>query len=191
MAHFYEQSLQRPGSFNFATDVVDYWAKHSPAARLAMHWVSSDLSSERKLSFQHFSRQSNRLAVLLRDELGIQPGERLLMIMPRVPEWWEIAIACIRCGIVVCPATALLVDKDIEYRANRSKASVFVGDGLSVQKLLRIRKNCPKMRHILQIGEQQVPDSVVSLSDALRSVPESAKYSGPSPGVKEPSMIYL
>ena len=87
MAHYYDSELKRPKEFNFATDVVDYWASHSPPADLAMHWVSGDLQTERKLSFEHFSRQSNRLAVLFREQLGISPGEKLLIIMPRVPEW--------------------------------------------------------------------------------------------------------
>lgn len=191
MAHYYDSTLKRPKHFNFATDVVDYWASHSPPASSAMHWVSSDLQTERKLTFDHFSRQSHRLAVLLRDKLRIQKGERLLIIMPRVPEWWEIATACIRCGIVVCPATTLLVDKDIEYRASRSEASVFVGDEASVQKLLRVKSSCPKIKTIVQIGDAKPPEGVSSLTQMLQSVPEDVKYTGPQPHIKDPVMIYL
>lgn len=191
MAHYYESQLKRPSAFNFATDVVDYWANNSPPANLAMHWVSGDMKDERKLTFAHFSQQSNRLAVLLRDKLGIKPGARLLIIMPRLPEWWEIATACIRCGIVVCPATTLLVDKDIEYRANRSDATVFIGDETSVQKLLRVKKNCPKIQTVLQIGNAQPPEGVTSFAGALQSIPDGAKYAGSKPHVKDTMMIYL
>lgn len=191
MAHYYESELKRPKEFNFATDVVDYWASHSPPANLAMHWVSGDFKSERKLSFEHFSRQSNRLAVLFRDKFVINAGEKLLIIMPRVPEWWEIATACVRSGIILCPATTLLVDKDIEYRATRSEASVFVGDEASVQKLLKVKQNCPKIKTVFQIGDAQPPSGVTSLSKALQSIPNDAKYNGPKPAIKDPVMIYL
>ena len=192
MAHYYQSELKRPTSnWNFANDVVDYWASQSPPADSAMHWVSGDLNIEQKLTFKHFSQQSNRLAILLREKLGLKLGERLLIVIPRVPDWWAIATACIRCGVVVCPATTLLVDKDIEYRANRSRASVFVGDQASVQKLLRVKKSCPKIRHVIQIGVSQVPDGVTSLSKELQSVPEDAKYTGTKPEVKDPAMIYL
>lgn len=87
MAHFHIQPLTRPSSFNFATDVVDYWAVNPPAGP-AMHWISQDRETERKLSFEHFSRQSHRIAVLLRERLGVSQGEKMLMIMPRVPEWY-------------------------------------------------------------------------------------------------------
>lgn len=191
MAHYYESELKRPSAFNFAADVVDYWAKHSPPAKLAMHWVSGDLSQEQKLTYEHFSKQSNRIAVLLREQLGIEAGERMLIIMPRVPHWWEIATACIRCGIVVCPATTLLVDKDIEYRANRSGASIFIGDEASVQKLLRVKNNCPKIKTVLQIGDAQLPDGVKSFTNALQTVPNDAKYKGVKPHIKDTMMIYL
>ena len=156
-----------------------------------MHWVSGELSQERQLTYEHFSKQSHRIAMLLRDRLGIKAGERLLIIMPRVSEWWEIATACVRCGIVVCPATTLLVDKDIEYRANRSGATVFIGDETSVQKLLKVKKQCPKIRTILQIGDAPPPDGVTSFASALKSVPQDAKYAGQKPHIKDTVMIYF
>lgn len=86
MAHFHSPTLTKPSSFNFATDVVDHWAANPPAGP-AMHWISQDRKTDRKLSFEYFSRQSHRLAVMLREHMGVQPGEKMLMILPRVPEW--------------------------------------------------------------------------------------------------------
>jgi acyl-coenzyme A synthetase/AMP-(fatty) acid ligase len=103
---------------------------------------------------------------------------------------WEIATAGIRAGIVICPATTLLVDKDIEYRINRSGASVFLGDTVAVSKLLKIRKNCPSIKHVFQL-DGQAPNGVVLLSEALAKIPQDARYTGPKPNVKDPSMIYF
>lgn len=155
-----------------------------------MHWVSQDRKTERKLSFEHFSRQSHRIAVLLKDKLGVQTGEKLLVVLPRVPEWWEIATAAFRSGIVLCPATSLLVDKDIEYRIRRSAASVFVGDSVSVQKVLRVRANCPSLKHIIQVGGRS-PKDVIHFSTALGSIPQTATYTGPRPPVSKAALIYF
>lgn len=103
---------------------------------------------------------------------------------------WEIAIACIRSGIVLCPATSLLVAKDMEYRVNRSGASVFLGDKTSVQKVLKVKENCPSLKHVFQI-EGKCPEGVVLLDEALKGVPENAKYGGPKPALKDPSMVYF
>ncbi|KAK6429546.1 hypothetical protein LTR95_014305 [Oleoguttula sp. CCFEE 5521] len=190
MAHYYASNLERPTNFNFATDVVDYWAEHSPKDGVAMHWVSQDRKIERKLTFDHFSRQSHRIAVLLREKLGVKQGEKMLMILPRVPEWWEIATAGLRCGVVVCPATTLLVEKDIEYRCLRSQASVFVGDSVSVAKLLRIRDRCSSIKHIVQVGDRS-PKDVVHFGTALSHIPSDAKYTESKPDVKSAAIIYF
>ena len=86
MAHYFDDVLKRPATFNFATDVVDYWATQNPG--LAMHWLSQDHKQERKLTFDHFRKQSHRLAILLRERMGVKQGDKLLLIMPRVPEWY-------------------------------------------------------------------------------------------------------
>lgn len=86
MAHYYHHSLARPSTFNFANDVVDYWAD-SNSPELAMHWISQDRQVEKKFSFMHFSRQSHRISVFLRDKLNVQAGEKMLVVLPRVPEW--------------------------------------------------------------------------------------------------------
>lgn len=85
MAHFTHTKLAKPTHFNFATDVIDYWAEKQPKAQ-AMYWVSQDMTQARSLRYTYFQRQSHRIAVMLRD-LGIKPGQNVVMILPRVPEW--------------------------------------------------------------------------------------------------------
>jgi acyl-coenzyme A synthetase/AMP-(fatty) acid ligase len=85
MAHFEEDILQKPSHFNFARDVVDYWATKSPDLH-AMYWVSQDLSEERILTYKHFENESHRVASLLRS-LNVKAGQIILMILPRIPAW--------------------------------------------------------------------------------------------------------
>ncbi|CZR62912.1 uncharacterized protein PAC_12809 [Phialocephala subalpina] len=101
MAHFHHHKLQRPDKFNFAIDVIDHWAVQ-PGYLNAVYWVSHDQSETQSLTFKYFSRQSNRLASLL-EKLDIKAEEMMVMILPRVPAWWEIAVAAIRSGIVISP----------------------------------------------------------------------------------------
>jgi medium-chain acyl-CoA synthetase len=85
MAHFRDARLQRPDRFNFAIDVVDYWAAQSGDLQ-AMLWVSKDESQTRSMTFEFFSHQSHRIAALLQ-RMGIREGEIMVMILPRVPSW--------------------------------------------------------------------------------------------------------
>jgi medium-chain acyl-CoA synthetase len=103
---------------------------------------------------------------------------------------WEIATAGLRAGIVVCPATTLLVAHDIAYRLQRTRASVFVGDSVSVAKVLAVRKKCPDLKHIIQIGQSTAP-GVVDFNKTLNEVPSEAKFAGIRPNVDRAAMIYF
>jgi acyl-coenzyme A synthetase/AMP-(fatty) acid ligase len=94
MAHPIPDNLQRPDTFNFALDVVDKWAAISPAME-AMLWVSSDGETVKSLSYRHFSQQSHRIAILLQ-QLGALPGETMLMVLPRIQEWYVCSILLLR-----------------------------------------------------------------------------------------------
>ncbi|KAL5348961.1 hypothetical protein ACLOAV_006386 [Pseudogymnoascus australis] len=141
MAHSQHVVLERPDKFNFAIDVVDFWA-NQPGNMEAMRWLSNDETTSRTMTFEYFSRQSNRISVLL-DRLGVKRGDTMIMIAPRVPAWWEIAVSAIRSGVVLAPATTLLTSKDIQYRCTLSRATVFVGDRTSVGKFVAVRNQCP------------------------------------------------
>lgn len=85
MAHSRNQVLERPEKFNFAIDVVDFWAKQ-PGNLEAMRWLSNDETTSRSMTFEYFSRQSHRISVLL-NQLGVNRGDTMIMIVPRVPAW--------------------------------------------------------------------------------------------------------
>lgn len=69
---------------NFAIDVVDAQALSTPDRR-AMLWTD-DESRTLDLSFRYFSQKSHSSAQLLND-LGIQKGDVLMILLPRVPAW--------------------------------------------------------------------------------------------------------
>ncbi|KAH8686038.1 hypothetical protein BGZ60DRAFT_396739 [Tricladium varicosporioides] len=188
MAHSQYQELPRPEKFNFVIDVIDYWA-NQPGNMTAMQWVSQDESQMQSLTFKYFSRQSNRIASLL-ENLGINEGDKMVMILPRVPAWWEIAVAAIRSGIVISPATTLLTSKDIMFRINKSAATVFVGDATSVQKVLAVRKECPNLRVVLQVGEVPI-DGTVSFFSALENIGLNATVKPVRRNWNFPALVYF
>src|SRR5260370_26074395 len=77
--------LEVPDYFNFASDVIDKWA--SDPQKKAMLWVGPR-GEERALTFAHFAERSSRAANAF-TTLGIKKGDRVLVMLPRVPEWWE------------------------------------------------------------------------------------------------------
>src|SRR5579885_3049244 len=79
---------QCPENFNFGFDVVDGWAAASPH-HTALHWIGP--TGERTITYGQLAERSGRFARALRS-LSLAPGERVLVILPRVPEWWDALI---------------------------------------------------------------------------------------------------
>lgn len=59
-----------------------------------------------------------------------------------------------------------------------------------MQKLLKVKSKCPSIKHIFQL-DGQAPQGVVLLSEALKAIPADARYTGPQPAIKDPSVLYF
>lgn len=75
-----------PPDFSFPTHVIDEWAK-TDSELCAIHWVSADFSVERKVSYRQLADLSNRAAIVFGRQ-GIAKGDRVMVQLPRVCEWW-------------------------------------------------------------------------------------------------------
>ncbi|CAI9628790.1 unnamed protein product [Alternaria burnsii] len=178
-----------PHRFNFAVDVIDKWADQRSDLQ-AMHWVSQDESNTRHMTFKYFSKQSHRIALLL-DRLGFGKGDTMTMVLPRVPAWWEVALAAIRSGIILSPGPNLLTEKEIQYRCNKTKSRLFVGDETSVSKFLTVRQYCPTVEHIIRVGDGTRNHDVSSLYAALENIEIDARFDSLYQEWSSPAMIYF
>lgn len=126
-----EYKIDIPEYYNMAVDVVDKWA--ADRKHRAMMFVDEDYK-RRDFSFRHFSERSQEVALAF-SKLGIGKGDRVMMVLPRLPEWWEIFVGLTRMGAIPVPCTTLLVHKDLEYRAKAAEVVAFVGDSVACKKL--------------------------------------------------------
>ena len=103
--------------FNWALDYFDPMARGNDAPALLI--VGED-GSEIKRSFAQLSQRSDQVANHLRS-LGVQRGDRVLLMMGNELPLWELMLACIKLGAVMIPATALLNAEDLQDRLDRGE----------------------------------------------------------------------
>ncbi|NWH85918.1 ACSM3 synthetase, partial [Aegithalos caudatus] len=124
-----QHKRELPEYFNFAGDVLDEWARLEKDGRKAANpafWWVNDEGEEVKWSFEELGCLSRKAANVLSEACGLQRGDRVVAVLPRVPEWWLLNVACMRAGIVFIPGTSQLTAKDILYRLQASKAKCFI-----------------------------------------------------------------
>src|SRR6266699_223357 len=105
--------VQSPTYFNFARDVMEGWVRDRPEA-LAL-WCVDDSGNEKKLSFRQLAEGFRRAAGFLH-AVGIRRGDRVLVILPRVPQWWVAMLGLTKLGVVPIPGTPMLTSRDLRYR---------------------------------------------------------------------------
>ena len=115
-----------PVYFNFTRDIVERWARERPKAT-ALWWINENGSKQKKISFSQLGKDSRRAAHVWHS-LGIQRGDRVLVILPRVPQWWIAILGLIRLGAVPIPGTPLLTAKDMAYRVQAADVSALITD---------------------------------------------------------------
>ncbi len=121
-------SFKDEDKFNFAYDVVDAIADKYPD-KLALLHVSDDFT-ERRFTFNEIKKESSRAANYFRS-LGIEKGDRVMLVLKRHYQFWICALALHKLGAVMIPATNQLVVHDFEYRFEAAgvKAIVCTSDG--------------------------------------------------------------
>jgi acyl-coenzyme A synthetase/AMP-(fatty) acid ligase len=119
-----------PFRFNFGRDVVDRWADDS--TRLALIWCD-ETGAERRFTFADVSRLSSCFANLLQS-LGIAKGDRILIMLPRLPEWQIAMVGCIKLGAIPIPCIDMLTSGDVAYRIQHSGARGAVTTAANIEK---------------------------------------------------------
>ncbi|MBM08638.1 MAG: acyl-CoA synthetase [Magnetovibrio sp.] len=105
-----------PKYFNFAVNVVDYWAQDQD--KLALIWCNQ-AGEERRYTFADVSSLSSQVANLLASS-GLVKGDKVIVMLPRIPEWQIVMVGCLRMGVIPIPSVTMLTEKDLDYRIDHA-----------------------------------------------------------------------
>lgn len=122
-----------PPHFNFVTDVFDRWARERPGA-IALWHVDPAAGSNRRFSFCEIAALSRRAANAL-THCDIARGDRVLIMLHRVPEWWIAMLGLIRLGAVPIPGTLLLTPREVAFRLKSAGAKAVLTDSEGAEKI--------------------------------------------------------
>ena len=139
-----------PERFNFGRDVVDKWAEEN---RPAMIWLGAN-GEERRLTFGDFSRLSNKFANVAR-KLGIERGDRVIVLMGKVPEWHVVLTALLKVGAIAIPSAAQLRTNDLKFRAEHSGAVAIISGPEGIEEADAMRKEVPDLQHFVVLGSDE------------------------------------
>ena len=156
-------TLRIPDRFNFAYDIVDEYARLCPE-KPAMIWTNV-AGEERRFSFGDMSRKSNQAANFFRS-LGLKKGDPVLLVLKRRYEYWFCALALMKLGCILIPATAQLAKEGYRLpparpRPGQGRYLPFSVDEVMPATWKRPGRNAPPGEHWHHPG-RAIPPAVLN-----------------------------
>ncbi|XP_032559407.1 acyl-coenzyme A synthetase ACSM4, mitochondrial-like isoform X3 [Chiroxiphia lanceolata] len=182
---------QVPEYFNFASDVLDKWSQiekeRKGPSNPALWWINGK-GDEIKWSFGELGFLSQKVANVLSGPCSLQRGDRVLVILPRIPEWWLLNVACMRTGVIIIPGTTQLTAQDICYRLLASKAKCIITTDALAPAVDSVASKCQFLKTKLIVSESSRAEWL-NFSDLLKAAP--AVHNCVKTKSQDPMVIYF
>ncbi len=151
--------------FNVATRLVDHNVVEGRGEKTAIE------CGEQRITYGELLENTNRAGNALR-RLGVRPGERVVLLLPDLPEFLYCFYGAIKIGAVAVPLNTLLKPADYEFLFNHSEARVaIVHETLAPQALAHPRARLRSLETIVIVGRSgDVPRLDALMSEADREL---------------------
>lgn len=113
--------------YNFTWDAIGHWATVRPGADALLCVGAEQHSSETRLTFRELFQKTCQAANFL-NACQIGKGDRVVIMLPRINEWWILMLAMELVGAVPVPATQLLTQGDLEFRVKSCDPKALITD---------------------------------------------------------------
>jgi acetyl-CoA synthetase len=152
---------------NIAHEAVDRHVLHGRGAKTALRWIGK-AGERRELSYAALAAETARFANALQ-ALGVQPGERVFLLLGRVPELHVAMLGALKARCVVTPLFSAFGPGPVAMRMDMGGARVLVtSPELYRRKVEASRADLPVLRHVILVGAGEAAgDGVLRWDDIV------------------------
>ncbi len=132
------------------------------------HYFHYFPGGKRVFSTDEFFERTSFLAVGL-EKLGLERGDRLMLLMDNRPEWHMVDLATVDHGAIDVPIYGTLTPEQIAYQAKDSGAKIAIAENAEqMAKFLEIKDQCPDLETLIQVDGARA-EGVLSLDEVIDS----------------------
>ncbi|ORB63888.1 acetate--CoA ligase [Mycolicibacterium tusciae] len=179
------------GGCNIAYAAVDRHADGPDADRTALRFIT-DTGSDGELvtndlSYAELGRRTRRFTNVLRG-LGVGKGDRVFLIMGRIPELYVAMLGALRNGSVVSPLFSAFGPEPIATRVAIGEATVLVTTkALYKRKIAKVRDELTSVRHVLLVDGDE--PGTLNLAQLMAEASEDAPIEATT--ADDPSLLHF
>ncbi len=178
------------GGLNMGYEAVDRHADGPLAAKLAIRWLDK-AGAVRDFTFADLKAQTGRFANVLKN-LGVEKGDRVFVLMGRVPELYFAVLGALRHGAVVSPLFSAFGPEPVKARLTIGAGKVLVTTAtLYRRKVEPVRAELPTLQHVLVLPDEggTFPEGTLNLLELLAGAPEEFQTAATQP--EDPALLHF
>ena len=143
--------LQFAAQLNCATELLDRWVAQGDGARLAVLGAAPD-GSPIRWSYAELQAQANRIANVLVNDLGLVPGNRVLLRGANSPMLAACWFGVVKAGGIAVGTMPLLRARELIGIAAKAEITHALVDARLAEEVSLARPQCPTLAHVLHFN---------------------------------------
>lgn len=186
-----KEDLIAPNRYNFSVEVERFT---NDPSRKALVWLD-DSGNRNEITYAILMKRANQIGnVFLRS--GLKKGDKVLVMIPRLIDVYEVYLAALKTGIIVIPSSEMLKTKDLEYRIQHGEAKAVVSyhpyveqfkgvSGYDELKKFVVGKSIPEWQFLDELKENASDklEAADTMRDDIAFLPYTSGTTGNPKGV--------
>ena len=161
-------ALRYPRRMNCATELLDRMVAGGHADRPCL------IAPAGTWTYRELQRRVDRIAAVLTRDLGIVPGNRVLLRAANNPMMVACWFAVTKAGAVAVPTMPLLRAGELAYILDKAQVGLALCDARLEKELAEAAKRAPVLEHIVTFNGGQLEDLMADKADGFAAVDTAA-----------------
>lgn len=158
--------LIAPERYNLVSEIERYATNPE---KLALKWESEE-GQTKEITYHQLIQNSNKIGNVFLNH-GLQKGDVLLIIVPRLIEAYQTYIAALKAGLVVIPSSEMLRTKDLQYRITHGDVKGIISYYPYVEQF----KEISGIDHIPKFVIGNAEQGWIDLDEEMKQAPNELK----------------
>lgn len=124
------EDLLAPSNYNLVSEMEKFAEDPN---RLALKWESEEGATQ-EITYKQLIENANRIGNVFLNS-GLEKGDVVLIIVPRLIDAYQVYIAALKSGLVVIPSSEMLRTKDLQYRVTHGDVKAIISYHLYVDQM--------------------------------------------------------
>src|SRR5699024_617441 len=113
--------LIAPNKYNIVMEIE----KHAiNKQKIALHYLD-ETGVRKEITYDLLMKNVNKIANIF-TEKGLKKCDKLLIMIPRIVEAYEVYLAALKSGIIIIPSSEMLTTEDLQYRVTHGEVNGIV-----------------------------------------------------------------